>query len=37
MESATRIQILDEAVYVSISINAIGKGMNPTTLLAMDM
>ena len=32
MDIATRVQILDEPVYISHSINTLGKGMNPTIL-----
>ena len=28
----TRVQILDEAVYIVHSTNTLGKGMNPTIL-----
>ena len=30
MESVTQIQILDKVVCISISTNALGKGMNPS-------
>ena len=30
MDTVTRIQIIDEAVYVSFRINALAKGMNPS-------
>ena len=33
MESATRVQILDEAVCISHSADTVGKGMHPTILL----
>ena len=33
MDTATRVQILDEAVCISHSDNALGKGMHPTILL----
>ena len=32
MESATQIQDLDKAVYVSLRTNAFGKGMNLSVL-----
>ena len=32
MDSATRVQILDEADSISHSTNTIGKGMNPIIL-----
>ena len=32
MELATRVQILDEAVYVSLCANVIKAGMNPSVL-----
>ena len=33
----TRVQILDEAVFILQSVNTLGKGMNPTILpQAMD-
>ena len=32
MNSAKRIQILDETVYISHSANTLGKGMNPIIL-----
>ena len=32
MEYVTRVQILDEAVYVSLCANALRKGMNPYVL-----
>ena len=32
MESATRVQILDVAVCISIHANALGKGINPPVL-----
>ena len=36
MNMATRVQILDEIVYIFQSDNSLGKGMNPTILpLAM--
>ena len=37
MDTATRVQILDEAYCISHSTNTFGKGMNPTILpLAID-
>ena len=30
MELATQVQILDKAVTISLSANALGKGMNPS-------
>ena len=36
MDATTNFQILDEVVYISLSANALGKGMHPTILpLAM--
>ena len=35
MDMATRVQILDEADYISQNTNTLGKGMNPTILLAV--
>ena len=32
MDTATRVQILDEADYISHSTNTLGKGMNPIIL-----
>ena len=32
MDTATRVQILDEADDISHSINTLGKGMNPIIL-----
>ena len=32
MDTPTRIQILDEADYISHSTNTLGKGMNPIIL-----
>ena len=32
MNTATRVQILDEADYISHSTNTLGKGMNPIIL-----
>ena len=32
MNTATRVQILDDAVCISHSANTLGKGMNPTIL-----
>ena len=32
MDSATRVQILDETDSISHSINTLGKGMNPIIL-----
>ena len=32
MDTATRVQILDENDYISHSTNTIGKGMNPIIL-----
>ena len=32
MDTATRVQILDETVYISDSANALGKGINPIIL-----
>ena len=32
MDPATRVQILDEADYISHSTNTLGKGMNPIIL-----
>ena len=29
MESASQIQILDDAIYISLHANALRKGMNP--------
>ena len=34
MELATRVQILNEAVCVSLHANALGKGMNLSVLLS---
>ena len=37
MDTVIRVQILDVVVCISHGANALGKGMNPTTLLsAMD-
>ena len=33
MDTATRVQILDEAVYISHCAITLGKGMNPALLL----
>ena len=33
MESMTRVQILDEAVCISLQANALGKGINPSVFL----
>ena len=30
MDTATRVQTLDEAVSISFNTNTLGKGMNPT-------
>ena len=30
MDLVTRVQILDETVYISHSVNTLGKGTNPT-------
>ena len=35
MELATRVQILDEAVWVSLCTNALGKGLNSSVLPAV--
>ena len=32
MDTVTRVQILDEAVYILNSANTLGKGRNPTIL-----
>ena len=32
LDLATRVQIRDEAVYISQSANTLGKGMHPTIL-----
>ena len=32
MDTATRVQILDEADFLSYSTNTLGKGMNPIIL-----
>ena len=32
METVTRVQILDKAVWISLYIKAFGKGMNPSGL-----
>ena len=32
MDTGTRVQILDETVYISDSANALGKGINPIIL-----
>ena len=32
MDTANRVQILDEAVYIPHSVNTFWKGMNPTIL-----
>ena len=33
MELVTRLQVLDEAAYISLCANALGKDMNPFFLL----
>ena len=33
MESVNQVQILDEAICVSLHANAVGKGINPSGLL----
>ena len=32
MDLSTRVQILDEALYISYTANTLGKSMNPTIL-----
>ncbi len=32
MDTATRVQILNEAICISHSVNTLGKGMNPIIL-----
>ena len=36
MEPATRVQILDNTVSISLCVNALGKGMNTSVLPAAD-
>ena len=36
MESATRVQVMDEAGYVSLHASGRGKGINPWVLLVVD-
>ena len=32
MDTVTRVQILEQVIYISLNANTLGKGMNPTIL-----